>query len=202
MFPSLDCRLEGIPQDNESFAVSVSCTCVCCHSTQQIPVALCCKCGTHCTPPPREALPLRSGLIPAQNRATCQTRSSAQGNCNAKSLVGSVANSSLPSLSSVGVGGSGGWGFGGRGLGRGKGVEGEGQGTFHPPCHILHYHMVLRPEGTSYNKLITWERLGSGQKHALAPGVRAATCKTAVCAVPASRGGSRGARDPGAGVGP
>ncbi len=27
-----------------------------------------------------------------------------------------------------------------------------GQGTFHPPCHILHYHMVLRPEGTSPNK--------------------------------------------------
>ncbi len=36
-----------------------------------------------------------------------------------------------------------GWG---RGLGR-------GQGTFYPPCHILHYHIVLRPEGTSHNYL-------------------------------------------------
>ncbi len=29
---------------------------------------------------------------------------------------------------------------------------GRGQGTFHPPCHILHYHMVLRPKGTSHNE--------------------------------------------------
>ncbi len=29
-----------------------------------------------------------------------------------------------------------------RGLGRGG-----GQGTFHPPCHVLHYHMVLRLKG-------------------------------------------------------
>ena len=28
---------------------------------------------------------------------------------------------------------------------------GRGEGTFQPPCHILHYHMVLRPEGTSNN---------------------------------------------------
>ncbi len=40
-------------------------------------------------------------------------------------------------------GGGGGWGGGG---GRGR-----GQGTFHLPCHILHYHMVLRPKGTSHN---------------------------------------------------
>ena len=26
-----------------------------------------------------------------------------------------------------------------------------GQGTFYPPCHMLHYHMVLRPKGTSHN---------------------------------------------------
>ncbi len=45
-----------------------------------------------------------------------------------------------------GVRGGGGVGGGGGGLG------GGGQGTFHPPCHILHYHMVLRPEGTSHNK--------------------------------------------------
>ncbi len=43
-------------------------------------------------------------------------------------------------------------GGGGLAGGWGEGVGGGGQGTFHPPCHILHYHMVLRPEGTSHNK--------------------------------------------------
>ncbi len=38
-----------------------------------------------------------------------------------------------------------------QGGGRGS-SGGRGQGTFHPPCHILHYHMVLRPKGTSHNK--------------------------------------------------
>ncbi len=37
---------------------------------------------------------------------------------------------------------------GGGGFGRGRG---KGQGTFHPPCHILHCHMVLHPKGTSHN---------------------------------------------------
>ncbi len=32
-----------------------------------------------------------------------------------------------------------------------RGQGGRGQGTFYPPCHILHYHMVLYPEGTSHN---------------------------------------------------
>ncbi len=42
---------------------------------------------------------------------------------------------------------------GGEGVGEGEGVDGgRGQGTFHPPCHVLHYYMVLRPEGTSHNK--------------------------------------------------
>ncbi len=42
----------------------------------------------------------------------------------------------------------------GRGVGGAEGVGGRerGQGTFHPSCHILHYHMVLRPKGTSHNK--------------------------------------------------
>ncbi len=72
-------------------------------------------------------------------------RSSAQGNCSAKSLAGNVVDSSLSSLSSprggglVGGGGSGGGG-------------GGGQGTFHPPCYVLHYHMMLRPKGTSHNE--------------------------------------------------
>ena len=30
--------------------------------------------------------------------------------------------------------------------------KGRRQGTFHPPCHILHCHMVLRPKGTSHNE--------------------------------------------------
>ncbi len=75
------------------------------------------------------------------------TRSSAQGNCSAKSFTGNAVNSSLSSLSSlggpVGAGGvqQGGGGWGGR-WGRGR-----GQGTFHPHCHVLHYHMVLRLKG-------------------------------------------------------
>ncbi len=42
---------------------------------------------------------------------------------------------------------------GGGGSSRGRGLRegGEGEGTFHLPCHILHYHMVLRPKGTSHN---------------------------------------------------
>ncbi len=44
--------------------------------------------------------------------------------------------------------GGGGWGRGGV----------RGRGTFHSPCHILlHYHMMLRPKGTSHNQP---ERLG------------------------------------------
>ncbi len=114
-----------------------------------------------------------------QNNKTCArlrvfgdrastTRSSAQGNCSAKSLAGNVVNSFSSSLSSTshavrGGGSSQGGsshgevqaGEGGLGRGRGRGVEGGwGQGgTFHPPCHILHYHMVLWPKGTSHNDL-------------------------------------------------
>ena len=28
-----------------------------------------------------------------------------------------------------------------------RGVQAGGQGTFHPPCHVLHFHMVLAPKG-------------------------------------------------------
>ncbi len=80
--------------------------------------------------------------------------------------AGNVVNSScLLVLSSPrgggGVGGGGGSsrgsgrgrgpgrmrGLGGRrgGWGRGRGL-GEGEGAFHLPCHVLHYHMVLRPK--------------------------------------------------------
>ncbi len=52
----------------------------------------------------------------------------------------------------------------GGGSGRGEGglAGGRGAGTFQSSCHILHYHMVLRPKGTSHN------RPGSHQvRHAL-----------------------------------
>ncbi len=82
------------------------------------------------------------------NRATCtpfqiklsfgklmekQMRSSAQGNCSAKSLAGNVVNSSLSSLSSTSHaihGGSKGGGSRGGGSGKGlvRGVKGEGAG--------------------------------------------------------------------------
>ncbi len=61
-----------------------------------------------------------------------KTRSSAQGNCSAKSLVPQ--------------GGEGGYRGGYGGGGTGRGVRG-GQGTFHPPCQIQHYHMVLALKG-------------------------------------------------------
>ncbi len=72
-------------------------------------------------------------------------RSNAQGNCSAKSLASNVINSSLSSLSLVTRGDW--WGVGGGG----GGLRGRGQGTFHPPCHVLHDHMALRPKMTSHN---------------------------------------------------
>ncbi len=102
------------------------------------------------------------GLFFAIDNLTWMTiRSSAQGNWSAKSLAGNVIDSSLSSLSSAGGGsrGQGGPGVGdlrvgvqGQGVGEGEGLRGRGQGTFHPPCHILYYHMVHRPKGTSHNK--------------------------------------------------
>ncbi len=44
-----------------------------------------------------------------------------------------------------------GGGSGRGGVGGGWGLGGGGQGTFWSSCHILHYHMVLRPKGTSHN---------------------------------------------------
>ncbi len=60
-----------------------------------------------------------------------KTRSSAQGNCSAKSLADNVADSSLFSLSSMG-GGVWGRGFWGGGFRWGEGSWGKG--TFHPPA--------------------------------------------------------------------
>ncbi len=39
-------------------------------------------------------------------------------------------------------------------MGGGGSSRGRGKGTFYPPCHTLHYHMVLCPEGTSHMQLI------------------------------------------------
>ncbi len=98
------------------------------------------------------------------------TRSSAQGNCSAKSLAASVMSSILPYSSilpgppcpppvmlSLLAGGSGHKGvqpWGGQAAGGSShgGVCPRGQGTFWSSCHILHYHMVLRPKGTSHNE--------------------------------------------------
>ncbi len=113
------------------------------------------------------------------------TRSSAQGNCSAKSLAALVMSSILPcswilpcppclppvillavhggSWGGSGQGGVwlGGSGQGGVWLGGGGGLARgvQGQGTFKSSCHILHYHMVLRPKGTSHNKWLC----GKGQ---------------------------------------
>ena len=103
-----------------------------------------------------------------KKRTSILTRSSAQGNCTAKSLVASVMssiltlfiNSSLSSLSSnshachrkgLMVGGRGSL-AGGVQQGEGGLAGGGGQGTFQSSYHILHYHMVLRPKGTSHNE--------------------------------------------------
>ncbi len=75
-------------------------------------------------------------LASPKDVSNCTTRSSAQGNCSAKSLAGNVINSSLSFLSSRGgvqgqgglgggLGRGGGWG-GGEGFGEGEGDLGGG----------------------------------------------------------------------------
>ncbi len=78
-----------------------------------------------------------------------QQRSSVQGNCSAKSLAGNIVDSSLSSLSSTSHTNTNPQIYRGGGSGQG---EREGEGTFLPPCHVLNYHMVLRPKGTSHNQ--------------------------------------------------
>ncbi len=118
----------------------------------------------------------RDGTGPS-NKNT-KTRSSAQGNCSAKSLA-PVISSILPyppclppvmlSTGRVQLWAGGVWPQGvsgrGRGLGRGKGVEGGGgMGHFIHLCHILHYHMVLRPKGTSHNENVVPKPVQTLQK--------------------------------------
>ncbi len=101
-------------------------------------------------------------------RTPDKIRSSAQGNCSAKSLAASVMLSILPCSSILpcppclplvmllhavywgrGSGQGGLWPQGGS-------VHG-GQGIFESSCHILHYDMVLRPEGTSHKWMVMWQ---------------------------------------------
>ncbi len=103
--------------------------------------------------------------VELSNKKQC----SRQLQCKVPCGIGNVINSSLfinSSLSSLSftshavqgggflplVGGSCLW-QGGSCLQQGEGalVGGGGQGTFQSSCHILHYHMVLRPKGTSHN---------------------------------------------------
>ncbi len=96
------------------------------------------------------------GCVTEENKKQC----SRQLQCEVPGSVGNVINSSLfinSSLSSSSstshavcrgvpppAGGSHFW-QGERGL---VGAGGRGQGAFQSSCHILHYHMVLRPKGT------------------------------------------------------
>ncbi len=86
-------------------------------------------------PAPHVALPVRPRRGPVHEPAQEETRSSAQGNCSAKSLAGNVTDSSLSSLYSAkeGSGGKGVWGrgFGGRGVGEGEGGAQGGGGRGH-----------------------------------------------------------------------
>ncbi len=93
-----------------------------------------------------------------KNKKQC----SRQLQCEVPCGIGNVVNSSLSSLSSTshavqggGVLATGAVQAGGGRLGRVRGLGVRGQGTFPSTCHVLHYHMVLRPKGTSHNNLLT-----------------------------------------------
>ena len=77
-----------------------------------------------------------------QNVMAQKTRSCAQGNCSAKSLAASLSSTSHDVRRR---GGSSGGGEGGP-----AGDSGAGDISVQLP-YMLHYHMVLRPEGTSHN---------------------------------------------------
>ncbi len=86
-----------------------------------------------------------------QNKKQCSRQLQGEVPCAGNVVNSSLfINSSLSSLSSTrhaccpqgGGLAAGGVGHGGGG---GEGLGGRGQGTFHRPCHLLHYHMVLRP---------------------------------------------------------
>ncbi len=76
------------------------------------------------------------------------TRSSAQGNCSAKSLVSNVVDSSLSSLSSISHAGQGcpGGGSGVGGLGQGVWGRGSGAGG---RGHFIYLAITAPPQGAS-----------------------------------------------------
>ena len=98
-------------------------------------------------------------LLFSPSRCNNEKQCSWQLQCEVPCSIGSVVNSSLfinSSLSSLsstsyavrrlGLAAGGVWLWGGGSVCAG------GQGTFWSSCHVLHYHMVLRPKGTSNNK--------------------------------------------------
>ncbi len=112
--------------------------------------------------PPGRAIP---ALLPRQpHLATVRTNFCL--NQQEAVLKATAVRSPLPVMSSIlscphcipewgASGGRGVQGQGGSGVGVGEGrggLGGKGQGTFHLPCHTLHYHMVLCPKGTSHNQ--------------------------------------------------
>ncbi len=101
-----------------------------------------------------------------QNKKQCSRQLQCEVPCGISNVVNSslFISSSLSSLSStshaihrgvqpwggLAMGGSRQGGLGGGG-GLGEGVRGKGEGIFPSTCHILHYHKVLCPKGTSHN---------------------------------------------------
>ncbi len=103
------------------------------------------------------------------NKKQCSRQLQCQVPCGVRDVVNSslFTNSSLSSLSSTSHAIFGGGGVqlqGGSGGARGLGEGGGGQGTFPSSCHILHYHKVLRPKGTSHKKVLRHPLGTSGKK--------------------------------------
>ncbi len=92
------------------------------------------------------------------NKKQCSRQLQCKVPCSISNVINSslFINSSLSSLSSTSHAVRGGGGSTG-GLWPGGGPWGRGQGTFWSSCHILHYHMVLRPKGTLHNQSLSWE---------------------------------------------
>ncbi len=102
-----------------------------------------------------------------ENKKQCSRQLQCEVPCSIGNIVNSslFINSSLSSLSSTsyavckgGPQGRGVW-LQGR-AGHGGRCSTGGQGTFWSSCHILHYHVVLRPKGTSHNNIFRVQRLG------------------------------------------
>ncbi len=100
-----------------------------------------------------------SRSLPLYNRKSNKKQCSRQLQCEVPCSVGNVLNSSLfinSSLSSLPSTSHTACCPGGGGSTTGGSTTGGGvwpEGIFHSSCHTLHYHMVLRPKGTSHNQL-------------------------------------------------